>query len=190
MRSRSVASICKLHRRLKTASVALIMRSYTRWIELSWQSSLLVQHGRHQYGAAEAWLTGTRCVLEPRVLRSYAIPSASGGGRRLGCPVATCCAISHTLTSCVRLSSFLALLVEPKAQLLVLYGLGRCIWHRYAAFGARGPRGRPEGALACAARGGLHRASAQRAECAGLVSSALWDRRPGLSPRPGGLSPA
>ena len=117
------------------------------------------------------------------MLHFHAISGASGGGRRLGCPAATCCAISHTLTSCVRHPCSAAAAHLHRAacrakgeaagaiQTLALHmACVRCVWR------ARGPRGRPEDALACAARGRLHRASARRGESVGLVSSALWDR--------------
>ena len=47
--------------------------------------------------------------------------------------------------------------VEPKARLLLLYGVGYCRWGTYAVHGARESRGRgrPEGALARAAEVGL-----------------------------------
>ena len=56
----------------------------------------------------------------------------------------------------------LALVVEPKAQQLVLHGLCRRTWRVHAACGAREargggpcPMGRPEGVLARAAEVGL-----------------------------------
>ena len=117
------------------------------------------------------------------MLHSHARSGASGLGRRLGGPAATCGAISHTLTSCVRhpCSAAAAHLhraacrairaAAGAAQAWVLQmACVRCAWR------ARGRRGRPAGALASVVQGGLHRASAPRGECAGLVSSALWDR--------------
>ena len=107
-------------------------------------------------------LTGNRCVSEQQVVRFHAISGANGGGRRLGCPDATCCAISHTLTSCVRHPCSAAAAHLPRAgcraegaaagaarALSAHIACVRCVWR------ARGPWGRPEGALARAAEVGL-----------------------------------
>ena len=128
-------------------------------------------------------LAAIRCVVELHVLHYHARSGASGLGRRLGGPAATCGAISQTLTSCVRhpCSAAAAHLhraacrairaAAGAAQAWVLQmACVRCAWR------ARGRRGRPAGALASVVQGGLLRASAPRGECAGLVSSVLWDR--------------
>ena len=56
-----------LHLGLKTTSVALLTRSYMCWIELTWQSSLLLQRGRPER------LTGNRCVSLQHVLRFHIV---------------------------------------------------------------------------------------------------------------------
>jgi len=72
---------------------------------------------------------------------------------------------------------FLALLVEPKARLLVLYGLGCCRWGTYAVHGARESRGGGHKARWHALqRSGCSGLSARVGVSVGLVSSALWDR--------------
>ena len=72
---------------------------------------------------------------------------------------------------------FLALLVEPKARLLVLYGLGCCRWGTYAVHGARESRGGGQKARWHALqRSGCSGLSARVGVSVGLVSSALWDR--------------
>ena len=72
---------------------------------------------------------------------------------------------------------FIALLVEPKARLLVLYGLGCCRWGTYAVHDARESRGGGQKARWHALqRSGCSGLSARVGVSVGLVSSALWDR--------------
>lgn len=68
---------------------------------------------------------------------------------------------------------FLALLVEPKTRLLVLYGLGCCRRGMYAVHGAQEARG---GGQKSRWHARLQWAQHEGCESVGLVSSALWDR--------------
>ena len=71
----------------------------------------------------------------------------------------------------------LALVVEPKAQQLVLHGLCRRTWRVHAACGAREARGGGQKARWHALqRSGCSGLSARVGVSVGLVSSALWDR--------------